>query len=101
MILRTAAIILLLLLLLRLVARVVYALAVGLRASRGTGPDAGGARPSRRRIKQLAQCPVCGTYFEADRGLPRRAGEAPVCSEPCRTGSRAAADPTASRSGGA
>jgi hypothetical protein len=78
MILRVVALVLLVLMVARLLVR------LALRSTGTRQRSAATASAPGRPVKQLAPCPVCGTYFEAERGLPRRAGETPVCSEACR-----------------
>jgi hypothetical protein len=94
MILRILALVLLVLLVARLLVR------LALRSTGARQRSAATASAPGRPVKQLAPCPVCGTYFEAERGLPRRAGEAPVCSEACRVAAPGAGTGT-SRSGSA
>jgi hypothetical protein len=95
MLLRTLALVLLVLLVVRLVMRLAVRLvtAIGHSSPAGRGSGAAGrpgAPVGERSVKRLVPCPVCGTHFEVDRGLPRRAGEPPVCSESCRTAPAAA-----------
>ena len=79
--LRLIAIILLLMLAIRLVVRLMQRLAAASRPR--PQPTARPRDP--RQLKQLVECPRCGTFFEPKRGLPQRTGDpAPVCSEACR-----------------
>lgn len=79
MFLRIAAIVLLLLLAVRLVVRLVLQMAAVVRRGADPLPQPGAPK----RIKELVECPQCGTFFEPDRGLARRSGER-VCSQACR-----------------
>jgi hypothetical protein len=98
--LRILLIVVLIVVVLRALARlVVWATrrAIDRRVAESRAPGAAAPREPR----QLVQCPVCDTYFEAGRGLPARgmgrsgpnAGSAvapagaatEVCSEACRT----------------
>ncbi len=94
MVVRVIALVLLALLIVRMVLRVALRLVMPARPGKGAGAAQRPGRPgdtTRRPVKQLVPCPVCGTHFEADRGLPRRAGETVVCSEACRAGATAEA----------
>ena len=84
--LRSIAILLLVVLLVRLVAWSLRRIARG-----GPSPS----QPEKGRItQQLTQCPTCGTYFVAERGLLETAGDtAPVCSQKCRDAGRQANPP--------
>lgn len=90
MLLRVIVIVLLVLLILRALARVLLRGALRREESRRQEPS----RPGPKERRQLTQCPACGAYFEAGRGLPQSAGDTTrVCSEACRDAVRSGSPP--------
>jgi len=86
--LRAIAILLLVVLVVRLVARSLRMIVRGRPSPSPTRPEKG------QITQQLSQCPTCGTYFVAERGLLQTAGDtALVCSQKCRDAGRQANPP--------
>ena len=90
--LRIAIIVLLVVLAIRLVVRLAERMVAAARSRPhegsserpGSGPGQANARRRNepRQIKQLAECPVCGTFFADERGVS--AGAERVCSAACK-----------------